>query len=225
MKIVMITGHQKSGTTAMMRALGADSSFATINEHRDSPLYLNWNLRPEKEIRHILHGIGHPIITKPVNETRYRGIADIFEEYKEYDLHIVFMYRDPINTYFSNMMLRIKNELLQRKDSQLSIRFPHPSEWCQSWNRRMTTVLDALPMYDHQITLVRYEDVVSDIDVFNEICDRVGVKGKPLFRDDNNGGRLYLPGKTQQQIINFTVNTLKDLNTARTFVSYIGIPT
>ena len=72
----MITGHQRSGTTALMNSLSRDPNIELINESLNNELFYKWNLKPEKEIRSFLNNLKKPLLTKPVNETKKRGIRD-----------------------------------------------------------------------------------------------------------------------------------------------------
>jgi hypothetical protein len=219
MKIIMIVGHQSSGTTAMFDCMAVDKGFATIQEEDDNDLYLHWNLRPEAVIRGVLCGLGKPLLTKPVNETSRRSLGEIFREYRDYDVQMVCMYRDPVATYFSGILQIIRRAIradVAVSDGWLSVDFRHPVKWCRMWSRRYKErVFPALSEYGNRITVVRYEDLIADGAVFEGVCRRVGIGGKYGFRADNGGGK-YLH-EFSDIIRENTVEVLEELDKKRTF--------
>jgi hypothetical protein len=219
MKIIMIVGHQSSGTTAMYDCLIADKRYAAIHEDENNELYLHWNLRPEKEIRDLLRGLGKPLLTKPVNETARRGLGAVFQEFCDYDLQMVCMYRDPVSTYFSGILRTIRRNMrgaVGIDDGWMSIDFRNPVKWCQMWSRRYRErVFPALVEYGNRIAVVRYEDLIADRAVFDGVCRRVKSRGEYLFRADNGGGR-YLH-EFRDVIMENTSEVLAELDGWRTF--------
>lgn len=178
MKIVMIAGYQRSGTTALLSSLSKDSGVVTVNESFDNELFCRWNLRPEAEIRPFLANMDKPLLTKPVNETKIRSIEELFDEYRDYDLRVIFLYRNPVNVYFSQLIKRVKDK---------TILFGH-TEFVDGWNSRNRHVVDAMPRYKDRIFLVSYEDVIADKRVFRDLCNFAGIDGKSVFRNDGNNG-------------------------------------
>ncbi len=73
-------------------------------ENVDSPFYKNFRLRPEAEIRPLLAQIRGTVLLKPISETFDRSVKEVLAEYKNYQLRVVWIYRDLVNVLYS--MLR-----------------------------------------------------------------------------------------------------------------------
>jgi hypothetical protein len=200
-KIIMVMGVHRSGTNALFNSLAEDTNFRSFNESDDSEIFCEWNLRPESEIRSILQG-SDPILLKPVSETEFRSVIDVIKEYESYEVWIPWIFRDPVNVYLS--WFRKWN-------------MPSVDEFIQMWNRRNQSILMALPDFGTRIGIVRYEDLVSDPQVFYRACGFFGIMGRYLFREDSQGGRRNLPVEIITKIERGTTQILNRLNKSRRF--------
>ncbi len=201
LKIIMVMGVQRSGTNALFNSFAKDPKFRSFNECDDSEIFYDWNLRPESEIRSILRGSG-PVLLKPVNETDFRSVTDVIREYEDYDIWIPWIYRDPVNVYYSWLT----------KWNMSSV-----DEFIEMWNRRNQSILTALHDFGTRIAIVRYEDLVADPQVFFRACGFFSVKGEYLFREDSESGRRNLPSNVITEIEQGTTKILTQLNKSRSF--------
>jgi len=198
MKIVMITGHQRSGTSALLKSLSRDSGVVTINESLDNELFCRWNLRPEAEIRPFLANMDKTLLTKPVNETKRRNIVELFDEYRDYDLRVIFLYRNPVNVYFSRLMKWVKGKTI--------------TEFVDGWNSRNQHIVEAMPRYKDRIFLVSYEDIIADKRVFRDLCNFADIDGKSVFGKDSNKGMVNFHQKVIDEIEHGTSEVMELLN-------------
>jgi len=102
-KIVMVTGVQRSGTGALFYALAEDLGVRVFQESNASEFYLGWNLRSETELRPLLTASAQTVLTKPVNETSRRSVAELLREFTAHETWIVWIYRDPVNVFASTL--------------------------------------------------------------------------------------------------------------------------
>lgn len=201
LKIIMVMGVQRSGTNALFNSFAKDTNFRAFNECDDSEIFYEWNLRPECEIRSILRGSG-PVLLKPVNETDFRSVTDVIREYKDYDVWIPWIYRDPVNVYYSWLT---------------KWNMPSVDEFIEMWNRRNQSILTILPDFGSRIGIVRYEDLVADPQVFYRACGFFSITGEYLFREDSESGRRNLSNRVITEIEQGTTQILNNLNKSRTF--------
>jgi hypothetical protein len=103
--LIMIMGVQRSGTTALFDALAAAPGISPRNESKSDTIYDDYFLRPEPEIRAVLHSLPGTVLLKPVRESERRTPLQVAEEYRDYDLRIIWLYRDPVNVFFSYVRL------------------------------------------------------------------------------------------------------------------------
>ena len=199
-RIVMLMGVQRSGTNALFNSLAADGRYRAFNEDQDE-IFVDWNLRPEHEIRGILLG-GGPVLMKPVNETDFREVIDVVREYRDYDVWIPWIYRDPVNVHFSWLT---------------KWRMPPLEEFITMWTRRNRSILSALPDIGSRVSIVRYEDLVADRGTFDRLCAFFGIEGEYQFREDSNEGRRNLPAPVIEEIERRTSSLMADLDSNRGF--------
>lgn len=204
-KLVMVMGVQRSGTTALFRSLALDWDLIGIDES-DEKAFDNFFLKPEQEIRPILNALPGAVLLKPISETFIRSVADVFEEYKAYDLKVIWIYRDPIKVFYSRY---IKGWVKLDTTSIVS--------FIRSWNRRNSLMLQCLPVYSSEIAIVSYDDLITDSQVFYDLCDYFDLHGMYLFRQDSSTGRKNL-SKTYKAMIDVaTFPVLNQLKRARRF--------
>jgi len=148
-----------------------------------------------------------PLLTKPVNETKKRGIIELFDEYKDYDLYIIFLYRNPVNVYFSQLMKRIKDQ---------NNLFGY-NEFMDRWNLRNKHVIEALSYYKDKIFLVRYEDLIANKRVFFDLCNFVDIDGDYIFEKDSNKGVNNLHEEVIHELKRGTSKIINLLDSNRTY--------
>jgi hypothetical protein len=200
-KIVMVMGVQRSGTSALFFSLAKDDRFNSFNESADNAFFYNYFLRPERVLGPLLIEIEKPVLLKPISETKRRSLDDVFEEYAAYDVSALYIYRDPVNTYYSS-----------------NARWPEAVEpYLEKWIRRNQYLLALHPRFRPRVAVIRYEDLIADPNIFREACDFVGIKGTYSFRADSCRGRKSLPEGIQKQIDQWTQTVLSELDHMRKF--------
>lgn len=220
-KLIMVTGVQRSGTSALFYSLAEDRRLACFQESADSEVFLRWNLRPEKEIRSVLKAGGRPVLMKPTNETAYREVSDLCEEYRDYDLSLVWIFRDPVNVFSSTLewysVERKANNpfydsLCGRPDP-----FSAADEFVEIWNCRNLSFLRSLGRPGLRAALVKYEDLIADPRVFDGLCVFLGVEGRSKFLGDSLGGYRRFPAPLRRRLRRGTADVFDRLMEARTF--------
>ncbi len=198
----MVMGVQRSGTTALFDAL-CHGGVTAFQESRDDDIYDNYYLRPEAELRALFEEIPGPVLLKPINETFRRSVGAVFVEYRAYDLHIVWIYRDPVNATHSIQMFGfdVASSTLQ--------------ELAQQWKRRNQSVLDALHRYSSRITIVRYEDLASCPSMAIALSARLGIGALLNFRGDSGDGRRDMAPEQQMLVDDVTRTTRACMDAAR----------
>jgi len=204
-KVIMVTGVQRSGTTALFRSLARDPAVTAFHENADDAVYYLYRLRPMREVAPILNAAPGAVLLKPINETFDRSLEDLRAEYASYALQLVWIYRDPVNVLTS----------MSRK-GWLPTDLAGESG-AGSWVARNRLALQFQKNHPTMIAVVRYEDLIADPNVFRSLCESLGVKGTPVFRQDRGTGRRDLPLANQRSIDAVTRTTLTALDVARTF--------
>jgi hypothetical protein len=173
----MILGYQRSGTNALFKSFKKDKSYTFHNESDYSEIMESWALRPEKDIRYFLNKEGR-VITKPISENYFRTTRELFEEYEGYAVRYIFIVRDIANIYYSN------NE----HDKEYYDDDIH--KFVKLYNKRMENTLIGLE--DRDGIVIRYEDIISDPEFYQKVCDYFKIKGEHIFRKDSNLGNKNL---------------------------------
>src|ERR1700693_1356608 len=210
-KIVMVMGVQRSGTTALLESL-SHGGFIAFNESPSDYIYDNFYLRPEPELRSLFHEIPGAILLKPISETFRRSVREVFEEYAAYDLHIVWIYRDPVNATHSIELFGFTGR---------------PStvpELAEQWKERNQSVLDALPVYPDRLTIVGYEDLAESPSQLVALGRRLGIEAFPHFRGDSGSGRREMAPELQALVDEVTGKTRARLDAARTVLPLTSAP-
>jgi hypothetical protein len=203
-KLLMVMGNQRSGTNALFDSIVRGGGCIPMVDVEQSEIYDQFDLKPEPEIRHILQAATSPVLLKPVNETKKRSIEDVFNEYKNYELKIVYLYRDPVHVFGSQVTMWPQ--------------FDDVEEFIQMWNKRNGYALQLTAPWKDQLAIVSYTDLISYPKVFNDVCIFLGVPGKYLFRRDQKLG-FQLPDEIQKKIEAETKDTWNALEARRTFTA------
>ena len=201
-RLVMIMGFQRSGTTALFNTLSTASGVSARHEHPDDEIYAQYELRPEVEIRPVLHSLPGTVLLKPVKESAKRSPLEVAEEFGDYDLTIVWLYRDPVNVYQS----------WQRKGWVKKV---VPNGFGYHWVRRNARCLDSIAALGERLVIVRYEDLVSQPACVDALAERLGFVVRSTLQADSNAGRVHLPAEVQETIDGATRGMLARLDDAR----------
>ena len=205
-KLMMIMGVQRSGTNALLKCLGSSRRVRAFNESMDNPLFSRLNLRPEPQIRELLQSTRSSVVCKPVNETTVREVSDVFDEFSEHDVWVVWTYRDPVNCYHSHV----------RRWTGFR---GNPTAFAEHWCHRNLSILAALPHHGHRIAVVRYEDLAEDPAVLRDLTAFLATPGCYLFRPDRGIGRERTSRAEQAVIDGATADVLTRLDANRRFVA------
>ena len=200
-RLVMILGFQRSGTTAMFETLASSPGVSPRHEEADDDIYDDYFLRPESQIRPLLAALPGTVLLKPVRESRRRSPLEVATEYSDYDLSIIWLYRDPVNVYQSWL----------EKGWLKSI----PREFASQWMRRNEGCLDSRAALGDTLIMVRYEDLVAHPACVEDLAGRLGLSVQSTLRADRNVGRSSLPADVQETIDTLTWTTVEKLDNAR----------
>jgi hypothetical protein len=203
-KLLMVMGNQRSGTNALFDSIVRGGGCIPMVDVESSEIYDQWDLRPEPQIRNILRATSSPVLLKPINETKKRSIEDVFNEYKDYELKIIYIYRNPVHVF----------------GSQVTIwpQFDDIEEFIEMWNKRNGYALQLTAPWKDRLAIVSYTDLISDPKVFSDVCMFLGVPGEYLFRRDQKLG-FQLPDEIQKKIEAETKDTWNALEASRTFTA------
>jgi hypothetical protein len=201
-RLIMIMGWQRSGTSVFFRSLASDPNVTSYSERRDSEVFLEFNLRPEEEIRPILSAAKETILLKPINDTNRRSVLSIIEEFRRYDLFILWLFRDPVNVFYSQLLK------WERDNERIFV---------NRWNLRNRYILEALQEHEERTAIVKYEDLIASRAHFDRICRFVGISGEYLFSADSNAGRINLDSQRVEAIEEGTRAVFEELESNRKF--------
>lgn len=203
-RLIMVMGVQRSGTNALFHALSADSTVAAFNESEHGPWYDNMLLRPQAELDGLLRTQSGPVLLKPISETKRRSVCAVLEEFHAYPVQVAWIYRDPVNCFYSH----IERWSGFRGDAE-----GFATHWCH----RNRSILNAASKSPQKISIIRYENVLDDPQVFVDLQRVLGTKGRYRFRSDRAEGRRKLDPKIQECIDTLCASTLQELDQARSF--------
>lgn len=203
-RILMIMGVQRSGTNALFNSFSRGGDCIPMLDMDSSEVYESYDLRPETELRPILADQPKPVLLKPVNETKKRSIDAVFEEFHNYDLRILYIYRDPVNAFFSQ--------------TEMWPEYNDVASFIQQWNDRNLLAIHVAQEWKKRLGIVKYQDLSDDPDVFDQACNFFGIRGSYLFRADKNRGRAMLSPEIQKQIDEGTRAVMEEMDRSRTFL-------
>src|SRR5438093_1420001 len=159
-KLVMVMGAQRSGTNALFCSLANDKQVIPFNESIDNAIYCNYLLRPLGEIAGVLGAATGTVLLKPISETKYRTIDDVIREYHGYALQIVWIYRDPVNVFYS-----------MHREGWIPFNEIGSEHTVEHWNKRNRLAYESCRRYSDLTAIVRYEDLLVDRRVFRQLCN------------------------------------------------------
>lgn len=201
-KLIMVMGLQRSGTSALTEAIGQDPALQVETESENNAFYDNYFLRPEQEIRGLLWSIKRRVLLKPISEIQRRSVEDVLREYENYGVRLVWIYRDPVNVWSSMGV-------------SLNVPDRHFDRWAELWVEGNRSVLDALEgPYADQIVVVRYEDLITQREMFTALCAFLGIEERNnlFWQADEKKGRRRLEAALQERIEQLTGPTLAALS-------------
>ena len=199
-RLVMIMGFQRSGTTALFDTLASAPGVSPRHEHADDDLYDDYFLRPEPQIGSVLAALPGTVLLKPVRESRRRSPLEVAEEYHDYDLTMIWLYRDPVNVYQSWLEKQWVT---------------NPEGIGQHWVSRNKKCLASRAALGDTLLIVRYEDLVASPASVAALAGRLGLVVESTLRADSNAGRTHVAAVDQQAIDAATRATLEQLDNAR----------
>ncbi len=200
-RLVMILGFQRSGTTAMFETLASSPGVSPRHEEADDDIYDDYFLRSESQIRPLLAALPGTVLLKPVRESRRRSPLEVATEYSDYDLSIIWLYRDPVNVFQSWL----------EKGWVKSM----PQEFASHWMTRNEGCLDSRAALGDNLIVVRYEDLVAHPACVEDLAGRLGLAVQSTLRADRNAGRACVAADVQEKIDAVTGATLATLDNAR----------
>lgn len=200
-RLVMIMGFQRSGTTALFETLASAPGVSPRHEHADDDIYDDYFLRPEPQVRPVLAALPGTVLLKPVRESQRRSPLEVADEYRDYDLSIIWLYRDPVNVYRSWV-------------EKGWVKW-HPQGLSQHWVKRNEKCLDSRTALGDKLIVVRYEDLVSSPACVAVLAGRLGLEVESTLRADSNAGRARVAAIAQEAIDALTGTMLARLDDAR----------
>lgn len=210
-KLILVMGMQRSGTTALLEALGQDSTVQLENEAADGPLYDNFRLRPASVIHQHLLRISRRVILKSVLETEHRELDEVLDEFMAYDPLIVWIYRDPIDVWSS-----------AKSTFQLSA--DKLADWLDRWVRGNQSALRAMNgRFSERIRSVSFHDLIHHRAVFNVLCEflRLEPRNNLFWREDPKKGHHQLDSGIQEFIAERTSELMRELDRHRITSNYL----
>jgi hypothetical protein len=205
-ELIMVMGVQRSGTDVLFESLATDRTLNAFPEDIDSAFYYNFLLRPVGELAPLIERVPGRILLKPISETGRRSLAEMVEEFRAYALRFVWIYRDPVNVFDS-----------MRRERWIAADDIDRPAHILGWRKRNEYALEFQRQNPEQIAIVRYEDLCVDRKVFWQLTRWLRVNCSSYFRKDRAEGRKCTPSAAQKNIDAGTSETLRALDTARTF--------
>jgi len=202
--LIMILGVQRSGTSALFMTLAESPGVIPRHESSGDEIYDDYFLRPEPEIRAFLHSLPGTVLLKPVRESERRTPLQVAKDYRDYDLRIIWLYRDPVNVFAS---------YLQRNWCQLS---PVDADgFAQQWAQRNRAALVASGPLRERLLVLCYEDLTSHRSLVMDLAARLGLTVRTPLGGDSAGGRRSLPREIQDLIDGHTLSVRDRLDRHR----------
>lgn len=178
-RLIMVMGYQRSGTNALFNSFITEGVFA-YREIENNFIYNGWLLRPEKFVRWWFRSPSKPVIIKPITESYVRSIDDVIEEYKNYDLSVVYIFRDPVNVYYSNV-------LHDPAEYQNNV-----THFINLWNKRNRISLTS--KNSEKVMYVQYEQLIQSASLYEKLVLFLRINGqKKIDRDSNAGYKKLTP--------------------------------
>jgi hypothetical protein len=204
--IHFVMGLQRSGGSTLLDAFRRNRNVSILRE-KNKRIFDYFMLRPESEIRPLLQKTKLITLIEAKSETKQREVKDLFAEFSEYSVKIIWNYRNPVSVYYSRL-----------------IKYPHKDwvadeiEFCKMWNQRNASVINALTLFQKDIAIVKLEDLIENKMVFNQLCDFIGVKGRNKFYSEKPTYEKALSDSIITTINEQTSSILAQLGLNRRFI-------
>lgn len=202
--LIMIMGVQRSGTTALFDILAEASGVSPRQESPGDEIYDDFYLRPETEIRGVLHSLPGTVLLKPVRESERRDPLEVAAEYRDYDLRIVWLYRDPVNVFHS---------YVRRGwcEDSTAAAYSFALDWC----RRNFGGIAAAETLGDRMLVACYDDLTTHRPLVFDLAGRLGLRTTRQLREDSSGGRRALPAESQRILEEYTEVARRGLDARR----------
>jgi len=204
--IFFVMGIQRSGGSTLLDAFRRKRNVSIFTE-KDKRFFENFFLKPEALIRPLLEESKQFTFIEAKSETKIRNVIDLFSEFSQYNVKVIWNYRNPVRVYYSRL---IKYPL---EDWVVD-----HNQFCEMWNHRNGSVLNALNQYRDDIAIVKLEDLIESKMMFKQLCDFVGVKGRNKFFRDKKKIEKYISEKIIENITDRTSTVLYHLDVNRRFI-------
>ncbi len=172
-KMIWVMGMQRSGGTALMNSFLKDSNL-DVYKQIDSDLFYHGPehyLRPEPLISSKLDISSQTLVLEPKSETKIREVADVLNEFTNYDVRIIWNYRHPFDVFISRQQKYPNQEWTKDIDRFIEL-----------WNKRNQSIINVLNNQKSNITIIKLEDIIKEPSVYNQLCVSIGIKGNYIFR-------------------------------------------
>jgi len=194
----MIMGVHRSGTTALYKALRSDERFGRFHEldapAEGNPFYNKLMLRPYSKVKAFLQAWDRPSLLKPVAESSKRSVESVMREWKQTDLAVVWIYRDPIWVFRARHIRNPKGYPLDKSGTHRN----SPAEFARFWCRCNQQVFAAAKARPHRVTVVDYDDLCASPLLFGKVCSKLRMTCENLFEVRERS--LDLPGWACDQV-------------------------
>jgi len=203
--LFFLMGIQRSGGTTILNAFKRNRKVSILRE-KDESAFDYFMLRPEKEIRPLIERSRPTVFIEAKSETKKRDVVDVFHEFSNYRISIIWNYRDPVSVYYSRL-----------------IKYPYKdwvadeNQFSAMWNQRNTSILRALDQFKDNIAIVKLEDLAESKKTFKQLCEVIGVKGRYVFYRDKTNIEKELPASIIENIKRQTSSVIKQLDRNRRF--------
>jgi len=98
-------------------------------------------------------------------------LEDLREEFGAYALRIVWIYRDPVNVFYS-----------MHREGWVPFNEIGSDLYIEQWKKRSYLAHEFYQRHSDLIAIVRYEDFFVDSDVFRGLCDWLNIESKSFFQ-------------------------------------------
>lgn len=211
-RLLMIMGVQRSGTSALFAALATAPMVTPRDESAADELYEDFFLRPEPQTRDVLAALPGTVLLKPVRESERRSPEEVSKEYADYDLTIIWLYRDPVNVMHSYL----RHGWMRNANDAAATLF------ATEWDKRNRSAITARASLGPRLVVVRYEDLVAGRGVLPRLAHHLGLAINADFGEDTALGRRTLDPHLQAVIDRHVRTTLGALDSQRTTIPSVA---
>jgi hypothetical protein len=161
--LVMVAGYQRSGTTVLIESFEALNPECTFNESPDNAAFTNKNLHRKDVLLPIAEALGGTLIVKPNKLFHHNTVDEVLDRYRRFRVRIIWAFRDPVETYISNGVMRRKRGHTEDQPVE---------EFADKWIERNEKAIDA---FDRRLTPVKFVN-------YNTIAERTEARELQLSK-------------------------------------------